>query len=230
MINRGPRFRQLPMASAITGAVRIAASVCLVLLSTILPMKVYGQEDPYQGYDEAAFMDMDFDQNIDKPTVGSDEHEAVRRYMTKLAREMAGKKYAVELMRGDEVMVITIPTDELFHPNDTLLMSKAQNRLSPLLVPVKDPDMFKMVYAVHTDNTGSPGYNMSLSHKRNNTIYDWLLDHVSEDLIVIPFEFGDTHPVQANNSRKGRAANRRLEFYYIPGPKMIEKARKGTLK
>lgn len=71
---------------------------------------------------------------------------------------------------------------------------------------------------------------MYLSHERNNSIYDWLLSQVSEDLIVIPFEMGDTDPIEPNDSRKGRAANRRVEIYLIPGPKMITQAHKGTLK
>lgn len=194
------------------------------------PVAAQAVADPYQGYDEAAFMDMDFDQNLSLPAVGKEEHGAVKRYMTRLARELAGMKYTVEQMRGDEVVVVTVPTDELFQPNDTLLSPRAPSRLKPLLGPLRDPEMYKVVYAVHTDNTGSPGYNMALSHQRNNSVYDWLLDQVSEDLIVIPFEMGDTRPASPNNTRLGRAANRRLEIYYIPGPKMIDKARKGNLK
>ena len=32
---------------------------------------------------------------------------------------------------------------------------------------------------------------------------------------------GDTAPLESNDSRKGRAANRRVEFYLIPGPSLI---------
>ena len=88
----------------------------------------------------------------------------------------------------------------------------------------------KIVYAVHTDNTGSVSYNMNLSHERNNSIYDWLLDKINEDLIVIPYEFGDTDPIDTNESRNGRKNNRRLEIFLIPGPKLISLAQKGELK
>ncbi|MDE5690181.1 MAG: hypothetical protein K2I38_05760, partial [Duncaniella sp.] len=72
-------------------------------------------------------------------------------------------------------------------------------------------------------------YNMRLSHERNNSIYDWMLDNINEDLIVIPYEMGDTDPVAANDTRDGRRENRRVEIFMIPGPKMITLARKGQL-
>ena len=106
----------------------------------------------------------------------------------------------------------------------------APAKLAPVLALFSDPMMMKMVYAVHTDNTGSPSYNMQLSHERNNSIYDWLLENISEDQIVIPYEFGDTDPIASNDTRQGRSENRRLEIFLIPGPKMIRLAQKGLLK
>lgn len=185
--------------------------------------------DPYRGYDETLYMDMELNDNILSPQVGTKEHSAVKHYMNRIAQDLA-KRYTVDMMRNDEVVLITIPADELFMPNDTLLSPSAPDRLIPIVSLLKDPEMMKVVYAIHTDNTGSPTYNMFLSHERNNSIYDWLLDNISEDLIVIPYEFGDTEPLVANDSREGRAENRRVEFYLIPGPKMITLAHKGLLK
>ncbi len=186
--------------------------------------------DPYKDYDESTFMDMDFKQNILTPEVGSDEHGAIRKYMTRLGDNLAKKGYIVDLERNDEVVIITIPTDDLFLPNDTLLIPSGLKKITPILSLLADPEMFKLVYTVNTDNTGSSQYNMWLSHQRNNSIYDWLLGQVNEDLIIIPFEMGDTAPVEDNHTRKGRAANRRVEFHLIPGPKMITQAHKGLLK
>ncbi len=186
--------------------------------------------DPYKGYDEAVFMDMDLDSNLETPVVGNGEKAAVKRYMNRLAKDFAAKKYIVDMLRDDEVMLITIPTDELFLPNDTLLSPYASARLNPLLGLMKDPEMFKIVYGVHTDNTGTPKYNMDLAHRRNSSIYDWLLDNISEDQIVIPYEFGDTDPIEPNTTRKGRAQNRRIEIYVIPGPKLIETAHKNLIR
>lgn len=186
--------------------------------------------DPYKDYDESTFMDMDFKQNILTPEVGPDEHGAIKKYMTRLGDNLAKKGYIVDLERKDEVVIVTIPTDDLFLPNDTLLISSGLKKITPILTLLADPEMFKLVYTVNTDNTGSHDYNMWLSHQRNNSIYDWLLNQVSEDLIIIPFEMGDSAPVEDNHTRIGRAANRRVEFHLIPGPKMITQAHKGLLR
>ncbi len=186
--------------------------------------------DPYKDYEESSFMDMTLDENILTPVVGEDEHAAIKKYMTNIGDNLANRGYTVDLSRDDEVVVVTIQTDDLFLPNDTLLVPSGLSKMMPIVNLLTDPEMFKLVYTVNTDNTGSQQYNTWLSHERNNSIYDWLLNQVSEDLIVIPYEMGDSEPIAENDSRKGRAANRRVEFYLIPGPKMITMAHKKLLK
>ncbi|MCM1520279.1 MAG: OmpA family protein [Lachnoclostridium sp.] len=185
--------------------------------------------DPYKGYDEVAFMELDLESNLSLPEVSESCHQAITQYINRIATDLAKRKYTVDLLRDDEVILITIPTDDLFFPNDTLLSSSAPAKLQPVIDLLSLPYMYKVVYGVHTDNTGSPFYNMELSHKRNSSIYDYLLDHVSDDQIVIPYEYGDTDPIEPNNTRQGRRDNRRLELYLVPGPKMIEMAHKKTL-
>ena len=175
-------------------------------------------------------MDMDLDANIASPALSSDkERRAVRRYIGELGKRVAEKGYIVETDRDDEVMVVTIPLEKLFLPNDTLLRAGFEKTLRPLIGFLKDPGMFKVVYAVHSDNTGSENYNYDLSNERVASIYDWLLDNISEDLIVIPFAMGDTDPVESNLTRDGRRQNRRLEIFFVPGPELILRARKGKI-
>ena len=186
--------------------------------------------DPYDGYDEILFMDMDLDQNIETPKLQDAERKAVKKHMSRMANELAHARYVVDLDRDGEVVVVTIPTDDLFLPNDTLLSPKAEVKLKPLLKYLSDPGLFKVVYTIHTDDTGSPDYLFDLSQQRVNSVYDWMLDFVSEDQVIIPYSMGDIDPVETNSTRVGRRANRRLEFYFIPGPEMILKARKGKLQ
>lgn len=186
--------------------------------------------DPWVNYDEAIFMDMDLDANIETPELQKSEKLPVRKYMRKLADRLARQNYQVELDRDDEVMVVVIPLDRIFQPNDTLLAPSFQTQFTPLLAYMKDPGMFKVVYSIHSDNTGSERYNYDLSQKRVNSVYDWMLDKINEDLIVIPYALGDTDPVASNNTMDGRRTNRRMEIYFIPGPDMIVKARSGKFK
>ena len=162
----------------------------------------------YPDYQEDVFMDMDLPQN---------------------------HKYTVDLMHNDAVFVVCLPTDDLFLPNDTLLTDNASSVLNPLLDLMKDPYMYKILLAVHTDDTGSENYRQDLSTARIYSIYDWMLDaidrgRISEDLVIIPYSMGSSEPIVKNDTRKHRKENRRLEIYFVPGPKMISLAKERKLK
>lgn len=216
----------------------LLAFVVAIVGICVLPPSVYAQEysDPYSGYLEEVFMDMDYEPNVATPVVPKAEKPAIKAYMRLMAGNLV-KDYVIDLMRNDEVFVVSIPSDDIFLPNDTLLSPYAQKRLEPLLkfMGNHDPMMFKIVYGVHTDDTGSTHYQEELSQARSNSIYDWLLDNIdngtlSEDLIIIPFAFGSDDPLQPNDTMKHRAENRRLDILFVPGPKMIEMAHQGVLK
>ena len=204
----------------------------LIMLAAPLNLTAQQQEapDPWEGYDEIAYMDLDLDDNIATPPLRKSEMHAVRKYIRALGDNLVRAGYSVELDRDDEVAVVIIPVEQLFLPNDTLLSGRAPGKLMPIVKLLKDPGLFKLVYSVHSDNTGTSDYNMELSQQRVNTLYDWLLNHIDENQIVIPYALGDTDPIEENTTRDGRAANRRVELYLIPGPEMILQARRNRLK
>lgn len=184
--------------------------------------------NPYKGYSEETYMDMDFEPNIASPVVGAKEKPAVRKIILKAANALKSK-YTVDLMRDGEVFVVSIPTDDLFLPNDTLLSDRAPRLLSGIIAPMRDPMAYKIVLAVHTDDTGSETYRENLSTARLNSVYDWFMSEIdagrlNEKLLIIPFAMGSIMPVQPNDTRAHRADNRRLEIYFIPGPSIIKAA------
>lgn len=190
--------------------------------------------DPYDGYSEETFMDMDLEPNIATPVVPDDEKATVAAFVEQLAQKMNNKAYVTELMREGEVMVMTFQSDKLFMPNDTLLTDDADKLLKPLFKLMKTPDLFKVVITVHTDDTGSDYYREQLSTSRLYSIYEYLLTEADDgkfdaDIIIIPFALGSNDPVEDNDTRRGRAANRRVEFYFVPGPGIIKAAHEGTL-
>lgn len=187
--------------------------------------------DPYEGYDEFVYMDMVLFDNVEQPKVGKHEHKQVKSYMSKLKDKLKGN-YTLDLTRDDEVLIVTLPTDDLFLPNDTLLTPYGIKIITPLLQYMQDPMMYKIVYTVHTDDSGDPSYLNRLSEARMSSFYGWITDddRVPEDLIIIPYPMGDREHIVDNNTRDNRARNRRIELYFIPGPKMIELAHQNKLK
>ena len=190
--------------------------------------------DPYPDYLEEVFMDMSFEENLETPAVPANMHTAVTTYMRNTAAQFQKKLpdalkkvITVDMTRNGESFIVTYPIDELFNPNDTLLSKYADRSLQELLPLMKDPYQFKVVYSVNSDNTGSESYRFSLTDTRMNSLYDWLLDKIDEhkipeEIIIIPESSGSTRQIANNLTRENRRKNRRVEFYFIPGPRLLE--------
>lgn len=64
----------------------------------------------------------------------------------------------------------------------------------------------------HADATGPEAYNMGLSERRAKSVVRYLTENgVSKDRIKVTF-FGETKPVESNETKEGRRKNRRVEF------------------
>ncbi|MCM1006088.1 MAG: OmpA family protein [Prevotella sp.] len=137
----------------------------------------------------------------------------------------------VEMYRDKEVIIITIPATNLFTPNDTELLESASTYLDPIkryLSPQK-ADMYRVLLVMHTDNTGSTSYTDNLSLERVESVYEYL-DNAGVDIrYLFPTAAGATDPIYDNNSVEGRAGNRRLEIYLIPGTLMRDQAKSGRI-
>lgn len=215
---------------------KIRVILLLAALTAMAPFSALAQNsaDPYPDYQEDVFMDMDFEPNLLSPAVPKDALKSIVAYQKKITDKLK-KAYTIDMFRNNDVFAVVIPTDELFMPNDTLLSQYAARQLTPLLELMQDPYMYKVMIAVHTDDTGSELYRQQLSLERLNSVYDWLMDAIDdgklpEEIVIIPYSMASSEPLVSNDTREHRRENRRLEVYFIPGPRMIEKASKNQLK
>jgi outer membrane protein OmpA-like peptidoglycan-associated protein len=67
----------------------------------------------------------------------------------------------------------------------------------------------------YTDNTGSAAINQQLSRKRAQAVKQYLINKGIESNRMIAFGYGKDSPIAPNNTREGRAKNRRIEFIRI---------------
>ena len=135
----------------------------------------------------------------------------------------------VEAFRNKEVLLITIPAYLLFAPNETTLKKGAGDYLEPIRRYLKDPDMFRVMLVMHTDNTGSEEYRDKLTLDRVNSVFDWFEESGSNTSYLFSYALGDEMPLKPNDSMENRRQNRRLEIYLVPGKKMVEQAKKGRI-
>lgn len=135
----------------------------------------------------------------------------------------------IEAFRKKEVILITIPASELFSPNSTELRPEASRLLTPVKRYMKDPDMFRVLLVMHTDNTGSAKYRDNITADRVDAVTAWFEEQGADTSFTFSYAFGDESPLVPNTSIENRDKNRRLEIYLMPGKKMLEAAKKGKI-
>ena len=179
--------------------------------------------------DDEDIYELSLDENLEVPDIKNDKQaEKIQDFQLDMAVAFKKSNYDVEIMRGDEVIVITIPASQLFDANDTVINQIGQERLKPFLRMLKNPGFYKMLLVMHSDNTGSEAYTLNLTRQRVNAIFDWFDENGSVDYVV-PYALGDTDPIVDNNSFDNRKRNRRLEIYLVPEKTMLQQAKKGQI-
>ena len=173
--------------------------------------------------------ELSLDENLATPVIKNDKQaDKIQDFQYDMAVAFKRSNYDVEIMRDDEVIVITIPASQLFDPNDTVVTPVGESLLKPFLRMLKNPGFYKMLLVMHSDNTGSSMYTLNLTRQRVNAVFDWFDANGSVDYVV-PYALGDTDPLVDNNSVDNRKTNRRLEIFLVPEKTMIQQAKKGII-
>lgn len=195
--------------------------------SSVTPLNKSTEED----LDEIEFVEM-----LNSVPLDEKSADLIRKFQEKEGRNrLYGREYnskngcTVETYRNKEVLLVTIPASALFAPNDTVLRKSAATLLSPLRRYLKEPDMYRVLMVMHTDNTGSELYREQLTEKRSQAVHEWFVNQGADTSYLFPYAFGDDMPLVENNSMSNREKNRRLEVYLMPGKKMLEQAKKGRI-
>lgn len=100
----------------------------------------------------------------------------------------------------------------LFDFDSAELTDKAHEQLDKVTQYLKEAESVKVEIGGHTDGMGTAEYNQTLSEKRAQAVYDYLVGKgiAAERLTAVGY--GKDKPVASNDTEEGRAQNRRIEF------------------
>lgn len=92
------------------------------------------------------------------------------------------------------------------------LRPESTNELERLIKLLNDLPTLKIEIGSHTDSKGSDTYNMTLSQARSESVVNYLIGHgIAKDRLVA-HGYGETKPIDTNDTDEGRQNNRRSEF------------------
>ena len=160
--------------------------------------------------------------------VGATAGAIIGKKMDQKAAELAALEAAtvetVEDANGLEAIKVTFDSGILFATNKADLNAESKKALADFAAKMADlPETDITIYG-HTDNTGSDAVNERLSLQRAQSVENYLKNcGISKDRMTSEGK-SYSMPVASNETKEGRAQNRRVEVYISANKAMIEAA------
>jgi outer membrane protein OmpA-like peptidoglycan-associated protein len=99
-----------------------------------------------------------------------------------------------------------------FETNSSFLTEEGKVALNEIADILASNTTIDMEVQAHSDNTGSAGYNKMISQKRAVSVVKYLAEKSIAQSRLTSLGFGEENPIADNNTKAGRAINRRVEF------------------
>ncbi len=108
---------------------------------------------------------------------------------------------------------VTIVLNNVFFDFDKdVLKPESYPELNRVVKLMNEKATMQIEIAGHTDATGAEEYNLILSERRAKSVMKYFVGKgIAADRMTIVY-FGETKPLEANESKEGRKKNRRVEF------------------
>ena len=104
--------------------------------------------------------------------------------------------------------------DVTFEFDSAQLTAPAREYLNTIADTLIQRGRFAIEVQGHTDSVGADAYNLGLSQRRAESVRDYLVERGVPASRLKATGFGETQPIESNETEEGRALNRRvtLEF------------------
>jgi outer membrane protein OmpA-like peptidoglycan-associated protein len=113
-----------------------------------------------------------------------------------------------DLSKGKKIVLHGIT----FDTNKANIKPESETILKKVRESMEANPKVTVIITGHTDNVGSDEYNRGLSQKRAQAVKDWLIkNNISASRMKVIGK-GETQPAATNDTKEGRAENRRIEF------------------
>ncbi len=104
-----------------------------------------------------------------------------------------------------------------FEFNSSRLTANAKVILNQVADALSARTDLKVEIGGHTDSVGSDAYNQKLSERRARSVYDYLVARGIAPSRMFSRGYGETQPVDSNQTNEGQELNRRVEMKILEG-------------
>lgn len=111
---------------------------------------------------------------------------------------------------------VTVRLKNIYFDFDkTTLKKESFTELNKVADFLKQNATVEIEIAGHTDSKGSDDYNANLSQGRSQSVVDYLVSQGIESFRLTAHGYGESKPIDTNDTDAGRANNRRVEFTVV---------------
>jgi len=103
----------------------------------------------------------------------------------------------------------------LFDTGKSSIKAESTAVMVDIIGILKEYPNAKFTVEGHTDSVGSAKLNQSLSESRALSVKEFLVDQGIEEFRLSAVGYGEEKPIATNNTRSGRAQNRRVEINLV---------------
>jgi OmpA-OmpF porin, OOP family len=108
---------------------------------------------------------------------------------------------------------VTVRLKNIYFDFDkTTLKKESFVELNKVVEFLKQNHTVEIEISGHTDNKGSDDYNANLSQGRSQSVVDYIVSQGIESSRLTAHGYGESKPIDTNDTDAGRANNRRVEF------------------
>lgn len=122
----------------------------------------------------------------------------------------------VEVVRRGDDLLLNMPSGVLFAYDSANVEPRFRQTLDRVADTLAEYNQTYVDVYGHTDSIGSDAYNQALSERRATAVADYLAGRGVQAARIGTRGYGETQPVQPNDTEEGRAANRRVEIKLVP--------------
>lgn len=111
---------------------------------------------------------------------------------------------------------VTVRLKNIYFDFDRATLKKESfTELNKVVELLKQNPSVEIEIAGHTDNKGADDYNANLSQGRSQSVVDYLISQGIADARLTAHGYGESKPIDTNDTEPGRANNRRVEFTVV---------------
>ncbi len=138
-----------------------------------------------------------------------DGYFPMSRKFSLAAGEKRHEKFTLTALAQKATLVLQ---NIFFDYNSHIIKPESFEELNNLAEVLQTNPQMAIEISGHTDSTGNREYNMELSRRRAVAVKNYLVEKKIQSQRIQTNGYGDTKPIAANDTEKGRSLNRRVEF------------------